>query len=312
MPYAELPAEPGRSGPPRAPLTRSARECAQVPTLSETLATKDALDMNSGGGSFSYGSPREATGDSAAGIGQRLPPVVGEGAQPESRLAEPRLPAAVSTVSRRNLPCRPSPQADPPSAVLTTRSCPVAQVVKWLETSKECCGAVTAWSDTQYQMLVVEEQVVWTTNAWRQLLTGDGEPNSTGPWPGWSLLQLIQGPLTDKAAVAELLRALRTGERTVVSVISHTVSGRPFSHSISLEPLDVTSAMRSFQAISSDVQFLALSEEQLMSPRDVMLPPPPTDASSAAAPNVGPATVPAELLSLMAVCPSVMDMLSSL
>lgn len=67
-------------------------------------------------------------------------------------------------------------------------------------------------------------------------------------------LELIQGPQTCKAAVQTLMDAIRRGEPVSVPMINHTRTGKPFSHTLRVEPLrDSRGRVQCFQATSSNI-----------------------------------------------------------
>eukprot|EP00900_Chrysochromulina_parva_P025423 jgi/Chrpa1/7514/Chrysochromulina_OHIO_Genome00017823-RA len=108
-----------------------------------------------------------------------------------------------------------------------------------------------AEADRYVQVIMAAEepfQIVWASEAWLSLC------EYRAPQVLGHTLDLIQGPYTSKAAVTKLLTAIRKGEPVRVSMINHTRTGRPFSHTLQVEPLrDSRGGVQCFQATSSDV-----------------------------------------------------------
>ena len=91
-------------------------------------------------------------------------------------------------------------------------------------------------------------QIVWASEAWLRLCEYES-PQVLG-----QTLELIQGPRTDHSAIASLMDAIRTAQPITLSMINHTRTGRPFSHTIQVEPLrDSRGNVQCFQATSSNI-----------------------------------------------------------
>lgn len=91
-------------------------------------------------------------------------------------------------------------------------------------------------------------QIVWASEAWLRLC------EYTPPQVLGHTLELIQGPMTDRDSVASLMNATRHGEPITLSMINHTRTGKPFSHTLRVEPLrDSRGNVQCFQATSSNI-----------------------------------------------------------
>jgi len=124
---------------------------------------------------------------------------------------------------------------------------------EWLaEPSDMACDA-----DRYVQVITSGEepfQIVWASEAWLQLCE-----YAMGQVLGHTL-ELIQGPLTTRTSLAQLMGAIRGGDPISLSMVNHTRTGKAFSHTLRVEPLrDSRGAVQCFQATSSNIEFLAPS-----------------------------------------------------
>jgi len=91
-------------------------------------------------------------------------------------------------------------------------------------------------------------EIVWASEAWLKLCEYR-MPQVIG-----HTLELIQGPQTTREAVAKLMGAIRSAEAVTLSMTNHTRTGRPFSHTLRVEPLrDSAGNVQCFQATSSSI-----------------------------------------------------------
>jgi len=94
-------------------------------------------------------------------------------------------------------------------------------------------------------------QIVWASEAWLHLCEYE-----TGQVLGHTL-ELIQGPLTTRTSLGQLMGAIRAGDPISLSMVNHTRTGKAFSHMLRVEPLrDSRGAVQCFQATSSNIEFL--------------------------------------------------------
>lgn len=106
-------------------------------------------------------------------------------------------------------------------------------------------------ADSYVQVITAGEepfQIVWASEAWLRLC------EYTPAQVLGHTLELMQGPMTERGAVASLMNAIRRGEPITLSMINHTRTGKPFSHTLRVEPLrDSRGHVQCFQATSSNV-----------------------------------------------------------
>ena len=106
-------------------------------------------------------------------------------------------------------------------------------------------------ADAYVQVITAGEepfQIVWASEAWLRLC------EYTPPQVLGHTLELIQGAMTDRVAVNSLMNAIRRGEPIALSMINHTRTGKPFSHTLRVEPLrDSRGHVQCFQATSSNI-----------------------------------------------------------
>ena len=108
-----------------------------------------------------------------------------------------------------------------------------------------------AQADRYVQVITSGEepfQIVWASEAWLKLCEYE-TPQVLG-----HTLELIQGPLTSRVAVEQLMGAIRCGQPATLSMINHTRTGKPFSHTLRIEPLrDSRGNVQCFQATSASI-----------------------------------------------------------
>lgn len=130
-----------------------------------------------------------------------------------------------------------------------------------------------AEADSYVQVITAGEepfQIVWASEAWLRLC------EYTPPQVLGHTLEIVQGPLTDRACVASLMDAIRRGEPITVSMINHTRTGKPFSHTLRVEPLrDSRGHVQCFQATSSAI------DESVVGGNSASSPPPSRQPSNA-------------------------------
>jgi len=106
-------------------------------------------------------------------------------------------------------------------------------------------------ADSYVQVITAGEepcQIVWASEAWLSLC------EYTSPQVLGHTLEIIQGPLTDRQSVSSLMDAIRKGDPVTLSMINHTRTGKPFSHTLRVEPLrDSRGNVQCFQATSSNI-----------------------------------------------------------
>jgi len=96
-------------------------------------------------------------------------------------------------------------------------------------------------------------RIMWASKAWLSLC-GFEAREVMG-----KTLSVIQGPLTMRASIDQIMNAAIIGGTASVTIINHTRSGEPFSHSVRVEPLrDASGLPRCFQASSSNIVRLPL------------------------------------------------------
>lgn len=94
-------------------------------------------------------------------------------------------------------------------------------------------------------------QIVWASEAWLQLCE-----YSMGQVLGHTL-ELIQGPLTTRTSLGQLMGGIRAGNPVSLSMVNHTRTGKAFSHTLRVEPLrDSRGRVQCFQATSSNIEFI--------------------------------------------------------
>ena len=169
-----------------------------------------------------------------------------------------------------------------------TLSAGAAAPLSWVEV-EQCAGLAgaepppppgAADSHSSCVQIVLSAQaphsLVWASSAWKRLyFDGSGHETAAANRAGCNkaLLTLLRGPMTDCGAIMQLLRAIDKAEPATVSLVSVTSSGRPYSHTLCLEPLKdfASGAVRCFQATSHDVEFLSPAvtpvHEPLAAPR---------------------------------------------
>lgn len=134
-------------------------------------------------------------------------------------------------------------------------------------------------ADAYEQIILSSEppyRIVWASEAWLRLTEHQNE-TACGRTP-----EILQGPQTPPAAFAHLMNAIRGGQPATLTLISHTRSGRPFSHLLRVEPLkDSLGLVQCFQATSSEVQFK--DEPPRSSPAEADAPAPPASPPRGAA-----------------------------
>jgi len=102
-------------------------------------------------------------------------------------------------------------------------------------------------------------QIVWASEAWLQLCE-----YAMGQVLGHTL-ELIQGPLTTRTSLGQLMGAIRGGEAISLSMVNHTRTGKAFSHKLRVEPLrDSRGNVQCFQATSSKIEFVPPSIQSSM------------------------------------------------
>jgi len=102
-------------------------------------------------------------------------------------------------------------------------------------------------------------QIVWASEAWLQLCE-----YAMGQVLGHTL-ELIQGPLTTRTSLGQLMGAIRGGEPISLSMVNHTRTGKAFSHKLRVEPLrDSRGNVQCFQATSSNIEFISPSIQASM------------------------------------------------
>lgn len=97
--------------------------------------------------------------------------------------------------------------------------------------------------------------IVWASEAWLELC------QYTRKEVIGRTLDLLDGPQTSAAAMAQLHSAMTTGQAATLSLISHTRTGDAYSHSLRVEPLcDTSGARQCYQATSSNIEMLRASQ----------------------------------------------------
>lgn len=93
--------------------------------------------------------------------------------------------------------------------------------------------------------------IVWASEAWLQLCEyGMGQVLG-------QTLEIIQGPLTTRTSLNQLMGAIRSGESVSLSMVNHTRTGKAFSHTLRVEALRNSSGeVQCFQATSSNIEFV--------------------------------------------------------
>jgi len=123
-------------------------------------------------------------------------------------------------------------------------------------------GDMSCDADRYVQVITSGEdpfQIVWASEAWLQLCEYTME-QVLG-----HTLELIQGPLTTRTSLAQLMGAIREGRAISLSMVNHTRTGKAFSHALRVEPLrDSRGNVQCFQATSSNVEFLKSSLQSSM------------------------------------------------
>jgi hypothetical protein len=106
-------------------------------------------------------------------------------------------------------------------------------------------------ADAYVQVITAGEepfQIVWASEAWLKLCEYES-PQVLG-----HTLELIQGQLTSRTAVDQLMGAIRIGQPVTLAMINHTRTGKAFSHTLRVEPLrDSRGNVQCFQATSAAI-----------------------------------------------------------
>ena len=106
--------------------------------------------------------------------------------------------------------------------------------------------------------------ILWASTAWEGLF-GPRFGGSTGVA---NAMGAIQGSLTAPAAVAAVAHALKTGNAWTGAMISTGASGRPFSHTLRVDPLrDGHGVLRCFHITSLNVSPLTAGSAQQVATR---------------------------------------------
>jgi len=101
--------------------------------------------------------------------------------------------------------------------------------------------------------------IMWASRAWLNLC-GFEAREVVG-----QTLSVIQGPLTLRSAVEKIMSATGAGGPTSVSLMNHTKSGAPFSHTLRIEPLrDSAGELRCFQASSTNIKQLPSASDNAL------------------------------------------------
>merc|ERR1712070_1158752 len=120
-----------------------------------------------------------------------------------------------------------------------------------------------AAADSYVQVIASREepfQIVWASRAWLELYEFESSEQVLG-----RTLDIIQGPLTSRDAVGQLMEAIRKAQPVTLTMVNHTRSGMPFSQMLRVEPLrDSQGFVQCFQVTSSNIEMLqpiGLSED---------------------------------------------------
>jgi len=106
----------------------------------------------------------------------------------------------------------------------------------------------------------VDGLIEWVNDGFTRL-TGYTPDEVRGRKPG----DILQGPLTDPAIVAEMHDGLAKGEGFKVEIINYHKSGRPYWVAIEVQPLrDDRGHLTGFMAIESDINKRKIAEENLV------------------------------------------------
>jgi len=139
---------------------------------------------------------------------------------------------------------------------------------------------MTCDADRYVQVITSGEepfQIVWASEAWLQLCEF-----TMGQVLGQTL-DLIQGPLTTRTSLNQLMNSIRHGHAVSLSMVNHTRTGKAFSHTLRVEPLrDSQGKVQCFQATSSNIDFLGADLQSSMLVKAAASYPP---AAAAAASN---------------------------
>jgi len=201
--------------------------------------------------------------------------MVGEGGGTESDDASMETIAlSVSEQESANaIPAAPSSRAHG-TTTHERQSIPGATEQWRAEPSDMSCEA-----DRYVQVITAGEEpfhIVWASEAWLQLCEF-----AMGQVLGHTF-ELIQGPLTTRTSLAQLMGAIRGGDPVSLSMVNHTRTGKAFSHTLRVEPLrDSSGKVQCFQATSSNIEFLAPSMHASMSALAPTAPTEPLDSTSA-------------------------------
>ncbi|ACB73676.1 PAS domain-containing hybrid sensor histidine kinase/response regulator [Opitutus terrae] len=104
-----------------------------------------------------------------------------------------------------------------------------------------------------------EGNLEWANTAFERM-TGYTLAEVKGRKPG----QFLQGPDTDPAVVAQIRRALETGERCYAEVLNYTKSRHPYWQIVDMEPVrDASGKLINWIAIQTDVTAHRLAEQHL-------------------------------------------------
>ena len=124
------------------------------------------------------------------------------------------------------------------------------RVTKVAATSSDA-SAAQAEADRHVQIITAAEapyHIVWASEAWLSLCEF-----TNGQVLGQTL-EDIQGRLTDRAALASLMGAIKAGTALQFQMVNTLPSGKTFSHAVRVEPLrDSDGRVQCFQATSSNI-----------------------------------------------------------
>jgi PAS domain S-box len=99
----------------------------------------------------------------------------------------------------------------------------------------------------------------WANTAFERM-TGYTLAEVKGRKPG----HFLQGPDTDPASIAQLRKAIQTGERCYVEILNYTKSRHPYWQIVDMEPVhDATGKLVNWIAIQTDVTAHRLAEQHL-------------------------------------------------
>jgi PAS domain S-box-containing protein len=93
-----------------------------------------------------------------------------------------------------------------------------------------------------------EGRTTWVNPAFHEF-TGYGDDDILGRWPG----ELLYGPGTDPATVAEIAEAMRERRSVSVEVLNYRKSGEPYWVTLSIDPLGEPDRPEGFIALAVDI-----------------------------------------------------------